>query len=189
MGGRGSGKRGGNPQNLAPIKPGESRNPKGSSALQRSRRQALGERPAIVLWDLKMAARAHCPKALQRAVELLDDEDKRVRLAAIEIVLERGYGRAEVHADVTLTCNFAEVPEVMPVDEWLRRKGQPAGAAGDEWLERQLAKPEPGKRTSEPPSAQAGHSSGAPTIDLKAEEALLLDADPTAPPPPGSKLN
>jgi hypothetical protein len=114
-------------------------------------------------------------------------------------VLERGYGRPDVHADVSVTHAFAEVPQVMTQDEWLRRRGQPEGPEGDEWLRQRgggVAAPSE-KRTSGVPSAQAGHSSGQvsnagrqpPTIDLEAEDALLLDPDPTAPRPPGSKLN
>ena len=37
-------------------------------------------------------------------------------------------------------------------------------------------------------AAVAGHSSGAPVIDLTAEDELLTAVDPTEPPPPG-KLN
>jgi hypothetical protein len=59
-----------------------------------------------------------------------------------------------------------------------------AAAAGGYWV----AAPTE-KRTGDAPSTQAGHSGGPPTIDLTAEEALLLDRDSTMPRPPGSKLN
>jgi hypothetical protein len=85
----------------------------------------------------------------------------------------------------------------MGLDQWLERKGQPVGH--DAWLlEHQKAKgtqtaAPTGKRTSEPPSAQAGHpersSKGSgPVLDLTAEDPLLTAVDPTEPPPPG-KLN
>jgi hypothetical protein len=145
----------------------------------------------VVIWDLKMAARQHCPKALQRIAECLDDEDKKVRLMAAQIMLERGYGKAEQHVDSEVTHNFCIAPDVMPLDAWLERKGQPVGAAGDEWLAQQRSLPGPAateRRTSEPP-AGVGHASGPPVIDLQAEDPMLLDQDPTAPPPAGAKLN
>ena len=139
---------------------GQSGNPLGSSKGRRGR--PPGQKPStVVIWDLKMAARKHCPKALQRISECLDDEDKKVRLMAAQIMLERGYGRPEQHVDAEMTHNFCIAPQTMPVDQWLARKGQPVGASGDEWLEKhQQSKP-------------------APTIDLKAEE----------PPDDPSKLN
>ena len=139
---------------------GQSVNPLGSSKGRRGR--PPGQKPStVVIWDLKMAARKHCPKALQRIAECLDDEDKKVRLMAAQIMLERGYGRPEQHVDAEVTHNFCVAPDTMPLDQWLARKGQPVGASGDEWLEKhQQSKP-------------------ARTIDLKAEE----------PPDDPSKLN
>jgi hypothetical protein len=101
------------------------------------------------------------------------------RLRAIELLWERGYGRPQVSVDMAVNHNFCIAPDVMPIGEWLERKGQPVGAAGDEWLAQQ---------TSEPP-AGVGHASGPPVIDLQAEDPMLLDQDPTAPPPAGAKLN
>jgi hypothetical protein len=44
---------------------GQSGNPLGSSKGRRGR--PPGQKPStVVIWDLKMAARKHCPKALQR---------------------------------------------------------------------------------------------------------------------------
>ena len=139
---------------------GQSVNPLGSSKGRRGR--PPGQKPStVVIWDLKMAARKHCPKALQRIAECLDDEDKKVRLMAAQIMLERGYGKPEQHVDAEMTHNFCIAPQTMPVDQWLARKGQPVGASGDAWLEKhQQSKP-------------------APTIDLKAKE----------PPDDPSKLN
>ena len=139
---------------------GQSGNPLGSSKGRRGR--PPGQKPStVVIWDLKMAARKHCPKALQRIAECLDDEDKKVRLMAAQIMLERGYGKPEQHVDAEVTHNFCIAPQTMPVDQWLARKGQPVGASGDAWLEKhQQSKP-------------------APTIDLKAKE----------PPDDPSKLN
>jgi hypothetical protein len=47
---------------------GQSGNPLGSSKGRRGR--PPGQKPStVVIWDLKMAARKHCPKALQRIAE------------------------------------------------------------------------------------------------------------------------
>jgi hypothetical protein len=40
-------------------------------------------------------------------------------------MVERGYGKAEQKADVTMVHNFAEVPQVMPLKQWLETRGQP----------------------------------------------------------------
>ena len=153
-----------------PFKPGQSGNPNGSSAKVRGR--PPGQKPStVVIWDLKMAARKHCPKALQRIAECLDDEDKKVRLMAAQIMLERGYGKPEQHVDAEVAHNFCIAPDTMPLDQWLARKGQPVGAAGDEWLERQ--------QQSKPPT----------TIDLEAEQQPEPELDQPAPPADLSKLN
>ena len=79
----------------------------------------------IVLWDLKQAARSHCEEALQIIAKCMHDDDPRVRVMACNIMLERGYGKPEVKADVTMQHKFAVVPQVMEQSEWLRNKGQP----------------------------------------------------------------
>jgi hypothetical protein len=143
-----------------------------------------------VLWDLTQAARAKCPEALEFVYETMrdTDESRDVRLKAASILLERGYGKAKEMLDVSMTHSFAEVPQVMGLNEWLARKGQPPGADGDEWLRQRGATGVatiPEKRTSEAPSARGGP----PVIDLQAEDPLLTAVDPTEPRPPGSKLN
>jgi hypothetical protein len=139
-----------------------------------------------------MAARAKCQEALEFIYQTMRDEaeSRDTRLRAAGMLLERGYGKAKEMLDVSMVHSFAEVPQVMELGEWLARKGQPAGEAGDAWLLKgtQTAAPLE-KRASDAPSAQAGHSTEGPTIDLEAEDALLLAEDPTEPPPPGSKLN
>jgi hypothetical protein len=106
------------------FRPGESGNPRGRPPGNRASK--------IVLWDLKHAARQHCPKALARIVEALDDEDKRIRLLAAELLLERGYGKPEMHADIEINHRFVVAPQTMGLDEWLACKGQPAP---NRWLE------------------------------------------------------
>ena len=103
---------------------GQSGNPLGSSKGRRGR--PPGQKPStVVIWDLKMAARKHCPKALQRIAECLDDEDKKVRLMAAQIMLERGYGKPEQHVDAEVAHNFCIAPDTMPLDQWLAPKGSP----------------------------------------------------------------
>jgi hypothetical protein len=44
---------------------------------------------------------------------------------AASIMLDRGYGRPKEHVDVETVHNFAEVPQVMPLKQWLETRGQP----------------------------------------------------------------
>jgi hypothetical protein len=122
----------------------------------------------VVLWDLQQAAKDKSRRGLEILEQCMEDTtcDWNTRLKAVELLFERAYGRPQVSVDMNMTHNFAEVPETMPLGLWLERKGQPVGASGDEWLRQQGAG---GGGTSDAPSSQAGHSSGPPTIDLKAE--------------------
>jgi hypothetical protein len=117
------------------------------------------------------------------------EADWNTRLKAVELLWERGYGRPQVSVDVNTTHNFCVAPEVMELGAWLERRGQPPGPEGDEWLRQRMVAAPQEKRASDAPAQAAGASSGAPTIDAVAEDALLLDPDPTMPRPPGSKLN
>jgi hypothetical protein len=60
-------------------KPGQSGNPNG--------------RPKIAA-EVKELARAHCPKAMRRLIDLVDSEDERVAFMASKELLDRGWGRA-----------------------------------------------------------------------------------------------
>jgi hypothetical protein len=60
-------------------KPGQSGNPAG--------------RPKIAS-EVKELARAHCPKAMRRLIQLVDSEDERVAFMASKELLDRGWGRA-----------------------------------------------------------------------------------------------
>jgi hypothetical protein len=72
-----------------------------------------------------MAAREHCPEALAVVVRCMRSKDERVAMMAASIMLERGYGKPKEQVDTTLTHNFAEVPQVMPLAQWLETRGQP----------------------------------------------------------------
>jgi hypothetical protein len=105
------------------------------------RRRPPDQRPAVVTWDLKQAARAMCPEALEFIYQTMRDAEvnRDTRLRAAQLLLERGFGRPEVTAEVDVQHRFCVAPDVMPVDLWLSRRGQPEGT-GDSWLQAQQAK-------------------------------------------------
>jgi hypothetical protein len=67
--------------------------------------------------------------------------------------------------------------------------GSTEGRHPDEIPIEVLRTPPTERRTSEAPADAGRASNGPPTIDLEAEDPMLLDRDPTMPRPPGSKLN
>jgi hypothetical protein len=80
----------------------------------------------MVIYDLKQAARKHCPEALEIVVRCLHSDDDRVALKAAEILFERAYGRPEQHGDVQMMSHqFVIAPQTMALDRWLANKGQP----------------------------------------------------------------
>ena len=181
-----------NPRPTRQWPKGTSGNPQGYSKGRRGRPPGVKPHP-VVLWDLQQAAKDKSKRGLEILEQCMEDTtcDWPTRLRAIELLWERGYGRPQVSVDMNLQHNFCIAPDVMPIDAWLERKGQPVGAAGDAWLLEQKAKTAgpTERRASEPPPTQAGHASGPPVIDLQAEDPMLLDKDPTAPAPAGAKLN
>jgi hypothetical protein len=72
-----------------------------------------------------MAAREMTPEALAVIRKCLRSKDERVALMAAGIALDRGWGKPEVTAEVTMAHKFAVVPQVMEQGEWLRNRGQP----------------------------------------------------------------
>jgi hypothetical protein len=143
----------GTPRNLRAFPKGVSGNPAGSSAKMRAeagppkvksgrppgrppgsiiqRRRPASERPSVVLWDLQQAAKDKSKRGLEILQECMEDTtcEWPVRLKAIEMLWERGYGRPQVSVAMNMNHNFAVVPEVMGQAEWLERKGQPVGHA------------------------------------------------------------
>jgi hypothetical protein len=165
---------GGNP-NLPPFKKDDRRINRGG--------RPPGQLPAkAIVWDLKMAARSYCKEALDFIVETMRDknESRDTRLKAAGMLLERGYGRPLVEAEIDVNHNFVIAPQTMELEEWLANKGQPTNNA---WLQAQRGKAGglAEERTSAAPAQTAGHRTE--------EDALLTAEDPTAPAPPGSKLN
>ena len=65
-------------------KPGQSGNPSG--------------RPKVAS-AVRELARANCPKAMKRLIELVDSEDERVAFMASKELLDRGYGRVPKAVD------------------------------------------------------------------------------------------
>jgi hypothetical protein len=76
------------------------------------------------MYDLKQAMRALCPEAAEVVKRCLKSEDEKIALAAAQIAFERGYGRPELHAEVEINHRFVVAPDVMPLSEWLLRRGQ-----------------------------------------------------------------
>lgn len=96
------------------FRKGISGNPSGATRLDR-----------MVVFDLKQAARAHCKEAIEIIAREMHNKDARVRLLACQLMIERGYGRPEVKADVDVVHKFVRVPEVMEQEAWLKHRGQP----------------------------------------------------------------
>jgi hypothetical protein len=97
------------------FRKGFSGNPDGKQRLNR-----------MVVFDLRQAARRHCPEALEVIAEGMRHKDARVRLIAAAIMLERGYGKPEQKSDAAVVHRFVQAPEVMDQAKWLARRGQPA---------------------------------------------------------------
>jgi hypothetical protein len=55
------------------------------------------------------------------------------------MLLNRAWGRPELSVELSASHAFCVVPDQMPVDQWLSRRGQPVGT-GDEWLQAQQGK-------------------------------------------------
>jgi hypothetical protein len=146
-------------------------------------------RARVEIWDQVQEFRKLGPRAKAVAERCLGSQDERIALAAAQFVVERGWGRPQLAAEVNVNHAFVVAPQVMEQSAWLERRGQPIGAAGDAWLAQQQKTAQPERRTSEAPTSTAAASKDEPpTIDAVAEE-MLLNPDPTAPRPPGSKLN
>jgi hypothetical protein len=78
---------------IVPFKKGESGNPGGLPG----RASTIAKQ--MVIFDLKQAARALCPRAIKVLAEALHHKDLRVRLIAAGIAFERGYGKPERRSD------------------------------------------------------------------------------------------
>lgn len=79
-----------------------------------------GGRPGVNK-DAKKLAKANCHKAMQRLIELLDDEDSRVVIAAAREILDRGLGKAPAAPEDGdkgggLTINILPRPEGVTLD-------------------------------------------------------------------------
>ena len=102
------------------------------------RGRPAGQMPhPFVQYDLKMAARSHTEEGLQILLECMRDKnaDWSQRLRAIELLFDRGHGKAPIQATIETNHKFVVCPDTMPIDLWLERRGQPEG--DDTWLEAQ----------------------------------------------------
>jgi hypothetical protein len=79
----------------------------------------------MTVFDLRETARQHCERAVRVVVACLDSKDERIRLTAAALLMERGYGKPEMKADVSTTHAFVVAPEVLPQDIWLACRGNP----------------------------------------------------------------
>jgi hypothetical protein len=88
---------------------------------------------------LAQAAKDKSKRGLEILTECMEDTNCEwpVRLKAIELLWERGYGRAQISAVIQSEHRFVVAPAVMEQSAWLERRGQPVGAAGDAWLAQQ----------------------------------------------------
>ena len=86
----------------------------------------------MVIYDLKQAARKHCPEALEIVLRCLHSDDERVALLAAQILFERAYGKPVQHADVEVDHRFVVAPQTMALDRWLANKGQPEPTPEDD---------------------------------------------------------
>lgn len=92
--------------NLTPMKPGETRNPRG--------------RPKKDL-DLAAMAQAHAKKAVETLVEVMSDvgATPSARVAAASEILDRGFGSAPKSLDINHTMTISEAFE-----DFIRSLGQ-----------------------------------------------------------------
>jgi hypothetical protein len=76
------------------------------------------------MYNLRQAMRALCPQAVEVVKRCLASEDEKVALAAAQVAMERGFGRVDLHVDASVEARFVIAPDVMPLNEWLLRRGQ-----------------------------------------------------------------
>ena len=81
--------------------------------------------------DIAALAREHGPKCVGVVVELLDDPDSRIRLAAATVLIERGYGKPVQplanDPDNPLSVRYViEMPAAVDgKDDWRRKYAPP----------------------------------------------------------------
>jgi len=86
--------------------------------------------------EMRQAAQAHAPDAIQTLVELLDSDNGRVRIQAATAILDRAYGKPataggdEPNVKPLSQMSHAEVAEVLEVTEAdVRRLVEQSGSA------------------------------------------------------------
>jgi hypothetical protein len=106
-----------------PFRKGQSGNPEGGSASATARSRLS----RMVVFDLREAARKHCPEAVEVFAKAMRSKDEKIRVLAADLLLSRGYGKPPVSIEATTTHKFAVVPEVLSEEDWLATRGQGYG--------------------------------------------------------------
>jgi hypothetical protein len=99
----------------------------------------------MVRFELKQAARKHCPEAMEVVARCLHSDDARVALLAAQILFERAYGKPARQADIEATHRFVVAPQTMALDEWLANKGQPKALPSPDDTDPKSDDDDPGK--------------------------------------------
>jgi hypothetical protein len=76
----------------------------------------------MTIFDVREAARQHCKRAIAVLAAAMEDEDPRVRVAAAEAMLSRGYGKPEIAANVNVNHSFVECPKVLDEEAWIKKR-------------------------------------------------------------------
>jgi hypothetical protein len=70
--------------------------------------------------ELQALAREYTAEAVERVAELMRSAaDEHVRLKAAGMLFDRGWGRAEITADLNVSHAFVVAPEVMTEADWV----------------------------------------------------------------------
>jgi hypothetical protein len=105
-----------------PFQKGKSGNPTGRNAGRPKRppQERSDRLRQMMLFDLREAARKMCPEALEVVARCMRSEDEKVALMASKIMMERGYGLPEQHADLNVNHSYVVAPEVLSESEWVK---------------------------------------------------------------------
>ena len=75
----------------------------------------------MIVYDIKQLARSHCPRAIERLAEHMNqDEDRKASIFACKVLIERAYGMPEQKADVAIEHLFPPYnnEKVQALSQW-----------------------------------------------------------------------